>query len=249
MSKPKLAIFDFAGCEGCQLQIVNMEEEILDLISVVHPVEWREAISDQSSEFDIAFVEGSITRPGDEEKLRRIREQAKVLVAFGSCADTGGVNKIKNNYALATSATHVYGEHAKLPWLESGPAKSVSEVVPVDYHIHGCPVDRQELSYIVRCLAQGKRPEIPTYPVCVECKLFENSCRYEHGEICLGPLTRAGCAARCPSHNTWCFGCRGTVDDPNIHAAREVMEQYGHTVAELEDRMIVFGSKQRYLHE
>ncbi len=100
MSKPKLAIFDFACCEGCQLQIVNLEEEILDLISVLNPVEWREAMSEQSEEYDIALIEGSITRPEDEERLRKIRERAKILVALGSCATIGGVNKIKNNFDL-----------------------------------------------------------------------------------------------------------------------------------------------------
>jgi len=249
MSKPRLAIFDFAGCEGCQLQIVNMEEEILDLISIVHPVEWREAISDHSTNFDIALVEGSITRPADEEKLRKIREQTKVLIALGACADTGGINKIKNNYNLQKVSEYVYGPSANSPQLESAPTKSVSEVVDVDYHIHGCPIDRHEFAYIVRCLAQGKTPEIPTYPVCVECKLRENVCRYEYQEICLGPITRAGCGARCPSLDTWCFGCRGYVDEPNVHAAQEVMEHYGRTVSELKDRMIIFGSKQRYADE
>jgi len=241
MSKPRLAIFDFACCEGCQLQVVNMEEDILNLISIVHPVEWREAMSEQSDSYDLAIIEGSITRPEDEERLRAIRERARILIALGACAATGGVNKLKNRFNMADAQRIVYGDAAGMPHLITTPTKAVDQVVEVDYKIFGCPIDRNEFAYIVRCLALGKKPEIPTYPVCVECKLRENSCRYEHGEICLGLLTRAGCGARCPSSNTWCFGCRGAIDEPNTNAAKEIMARYGKTLNDLKDRMELFG--------
>ena len=244
MNKPKVAIFDFAGCEGCQLQIVNMEEEILDLISIVRLVEWREGMSEQSEEYDVAIVEGSITRPQDEEKLRQIRGRAKILVALGACATDGGVNKMKNRFDLQEVKQVVYGADSALPHLDSAPTKAVDEVVQVDYKIYGCPIDRREFAHVVRSLVMGKRPEIPNYPVCVECKRKENVCRYEYHEICLGPITRAGCDARCPSFGTWCFGCRGSVDEPNVQAAREVMERYGKKVEDLEDRMLLFRNKQ-----
>lgn len=243
MSKPKLAIFDFACCEGCQLQIVNLEEEILNLISLVNPVEWREAMSEHIKDYDIALIEGSITRPEDEKKLRKIRKHAKILVALGSCASTGGVNKLKNNFDLEEVKQCVYGGAADMPHLHTAPTKAVDEVVPVDYKIYGCPIDRREFAYIVRCLALGKIPEIPDYPVCVECKLKENTCRYEYAEICLGPVTRAGCGARCPSCATWCFGCRGYVEDANTFAAQGIMVRYGKTLQELKNRMNIFGSK------
>lgn len=245
MSKPKLAVFDFACCEGCQLQIINLEEEILDLISLLHPVEWREGMSEQSDEYDIALIEGSIVRPEDEERLRRIRERAKVLVALGACAVNGGVNTLKNTMNLEEAQKIVYGLDATLPHLRTAPVKAVHEVVQVDYKIYGCPIDRREFAYVVRCLALGKQPEIPSFPVCVECKLKENLCRYEKNEICLGPVTRAGCGARCPSAETWCFGCRGMIDEPNINAAKDVMNQYGKTPQDLKDRMSLFESKQR----
>ncbi len=113
----------------------------------------------------------------------------------------------------------------------------------MDYKIYGCPIDRHEFAYIVRSLAVGKTPEIPYYSVCVECKLKENICRYEYKEICLGPITRAGCGARCPSCETWCFGCRGYVDQPNLDSAHEVMAKYGKTLEDLKNRMILFGSQ------
>ena len=244
MSKPRIAIFDFACCEGCQLQIVNLEEEILDLLGVADVVEWREAMSEQSREYDIALVEGSITRPADEARVRLIRSRAKVLVALGACATIGGINKLKNNFELQDVKEYVYGKAAGMAHLETAATKAVDEVVKVDYKIHGCPIDRKEFSYIVRCLLMGKKPEIPEYPVCVECKAKGNPCLWEYGQVCLGPVIRAGCGARCPSSGFRCFGCRGYVDDPNVGAAKDVIEKYGLTIEDLKSKMVLFGSKQ-----
>jgi coenzyme F420-reducing hydrogenase gamma subunit len=245
MSKPRVAIFDFACCEGCQLQFVNLEEEILDLIGAVDVVEWREALSEQSHEYDIAIIEGSITRPEDEGKIELIRSRAKILIALGACATIGGVNKLKNNFDLDEVKKCVYGKDAEMPHLATSMTKAVDEVVKVDYKIHGCPIDRKEFTYIIRSLLLGKKPEIPDYPVCVECKMKENMCLWEVGEICLGPITRAGCGARCPSSEFRCFGCRGYVDKPNVPAAKEVMVKYGLTVEQLKSKLVIFGSKQR----
>lgn len=245
MSKPRVAIFDFACCEGCQLQIVNLEEEILDLIGAVDVVEWREAMSEQSEEYDIAIIEGSITRPEDEERIKDIRSKAKVLIAIGACATTGGLNKLKNNFEdLEEVKKCVYKDAASMPHLETAMTKAVDEVVTVDYKVHGCPMERSEFGAIVRSLLMGKAPEVPDYPVCVECKKNENVCRWEYGEICLGPITRAGCGAKCPSASYRCFGCRGYVDNPNVDAAADVMEKYGLTVDQLKSKMVLFGSKQ-----
>ena len=244
MGKPRVAIFDFACCEGCQLQIVNLEEEILDLISVVDVVEWREAMSEQSKDYDIAIVEGSIFRPEDEERLRAIRGRAKVLVALGACATFGGVNKLKNNGDIAEIKRCVYGDAAVMPHLEAGPTKAVDEVVTVDLKIEGCPIDPREFSYVVRCVLAGKTPWIPDNPVCVECKMKGNPCRYEYNEVCLGPVTRAGCGAACPSAGSWCFGCRGYCAHPNTEAARDIMKLYGRTEDDLRSRLLLFGSQQ-----
>ena len=244
-NKPRVAIFDFACCEGCQLQFVNMEEEIIDLISVVDPVEWREAMSDKADgELDIAIIEGSLTRPEDEERLREIRKRAKVLIALGACATIGGVNKLKNNFDLDEVREFVYGKDGTKPHLNTTAAKGAKEVVPVEYEIQGCPINIKEFAYVVRCLAKGVEPVIPNYPVCVECKMRGNVCRFEYGEICLGPITRAGCNAPCPSGGFWCFGCRGYVDNPNVNAAKDIMDKYGYTVEDLKSKMQLFNSKQ-----
>jgi coenzyme F420-reducing hydrogenase gamma subunit len=245
MSKPRVAIFDFACCEGCQLQIVNMEEEILDLISIVQPVEWREAMSEKSGDgYDIALIEGSITRPEDEERVRAIRQKAAVVVALGACGTIGGVNKLKNNFDLDDVKRCVYGKAAGMPHLNTAPTKAVDEVVPVDYYVHGCPITKEEFAYVVRCLALGKKPVIPDYPVCVECKARGTVCRYEYNEVCLGVVTRAGCNAPCPAAGLWCFGCRGYAPEQNVPAAREVMETYGKKAEDLQGRLLLFNSKQ-----
>lgn len=244
MSKPRVAIFDFACCEGCQLQIVNLEEELLDLLGVVDVVEWREAMSEQSHEYDIAIVEGSITRKEDERRLDVIRSRAKILIAIGACATTGGINKLKNNFQMDDVRRCVYGEHAGKPHLDTVPTKALDEVVKVDYKVHGCPIDRDEFTYIIRSLLLGKKPEIPEYPVCVECKAKGNQCLWEKGQVCLGPIIRAGCGARCPSSGFRCFGCRGYIDNPNVDAAKDVMEKYDLTVEDLKSKMVLFGSTQ-----
>ena len=165
MAKPKIAIFDFACCEGCQLQIVNLEEEILSLLGGADVVEWREAMSEKSDEYDIAVIEGSITRMEDEEKLKLIRSRAKVLIALGACATIGGINKLKNNFDdLDEVKKCVYGKAASKPHLRTAPTKSVDEVVDVDFYVHGCPIDRKEFTYIVRSLLMAKSPRFPTIP-------------------------------------------------------------------------------------
>jgi coenzyme F420-reducing hydrogenase gamma subunit len=249
MSKPRVAIFDFACCEGCQLQIVNMEEDILNLLGLIEPVEWREAMSDQSERYDIALVEGSITREEDAERLKKIRERAKVLVALGACATIGGINKLKNRFGMEEVRKCVYGGAADMPHLATIPARALDEVVKVDYRIHGCPMSKREFGYVVRCLALGKEPAIPAYPVCVECKKNENVCRYEYNEVCLGTVTRAGCGAKCPTAGSWCFGCRGLVDDPNVNAALDVMREYGKTMDDLKTRLVLFNSREEPRNE
>ena len=244
MGKPRVAIFDFACCEGCQLQIVNLEEELLDLIGTVDVVEWREAMSEQSREYDIAIVEGSITRPEDEERIWVIRSRAKVLIALGACATIGGINKLKNNFDLEDVKKWVYGKGAGMHHLDTAMTRAIDEIVKVDYKIHGCPIDRKEFTHILQCLLMGQKPEIPEWPVCVECKAKGNPCLWDYGQVCLGPIILAGCGARCPSSGFRCFGCRGYIDNPNVTAAKDVIEKYGLNVEDLKSKMVLFGSKQ-----
>ena len=238
MSKPRVAIFDFACCEGCQLQIVNMEEELLDLITVIDPVEWREAMSDHSDEYDIAIVEGSITREEEIERLKGIRSNAKVLVALGTCAHIGGINCLKNFFEMDEVLQYVYGPEGK--HFDTIPARPLDAVVPVDYAVPGCPIDREEFLEVIKALLLGTRPPIPNYPVCVECRTMENVCVFDKGRTCLGPVTRAGCGAICPAYGNKCEGCRGLVDDPNLDSHKEVLEEHGLTVEQMLNSFRIF---------
>src|SRR6056297_156980 len=225
MSKPRVAFFDFTGCEGCQLQVVNLEADLLAVIEHVDVVSFREAMKEHRDDYDIAFVEGSITRRSDESRLKTIRENAGTLIALGSCAALGGINCLKNFFELDYVRETVYGEKATS--YETYAARPLKAVVPVDYEIPGCPISRNEFIYVLKSLLLGKKPEIPNYPVCVECKLAGNVCAFERGMPCLGPITRAGCGAACIREGGACWGCRGLVDEPNTDSQREILAKYG----------------------
>lgn len=237
--KPRVAIFDFGCCEGCQLQIVNLEEQLLDLLELVDVVTWREAMTEESDEFDIALVEGSITRPEEVERVKWIREQADILVPIGACAHIGGINALKNCFELDEVREYVYGDKAE--WFDTMPAYPVSAFVPVDAVVPGCPMDRGEFLEVIKALVLGKEPSLPTYSVCVECKRQGNICVFEQGQFCLGPVIRAGCGAICPSYGNRCYGCRGLVPDPNVNAHRDVLVEYGLTVDDALNLFNVYG--------
>ncbi len=241
MAKPKVAFFDFACCEGCQLQVANLEEDVVGLVNLVDVVEFREVLTGSAPEYDISFIEGSITRPQDEERVKDIRARSGLLVAYGSCATSGGVNKLKNKYSdMMEPRKIVYGDNAGDKHLNTYPTKAVDEVVKVDLYIPGCPINRDELVRIVKEVGMGKIPKLPNYPVCVECKLKENECLYDLGQTCLGPITRAGCGAICPSNGATCDGCRGTVDNPNKNAMHDVLKKYDLTVDDIKQKMNIF---------
>lgn len=241
--KPRVAIFDFGCCEGCQLQIVNLEEDILGLLGLVDVVTWREAMSEQSDEFDIAIIEGSITREEEVPRLQWIRDHAKVLVALGACAHIGGVNCIKNRFDLEDVRRYVYGAHAES--FDTAPTRPLDAVVKVDAAVPGCPINRQEFVEIVKALLLGKKPALPTYSVCVECKRKNNVCLFDKGMVCLGPVTRAGCGAICPSFGNSCEGCRGLVPEPNLNSHGQVLAQYGLSVDEILRFVNLYGGCQQ----
>lgn len=231
MEKTKVAFFDFASCEGCQLQIVNLEEDLLQVLGAVDVVSFREAMKGHSDNYDIAFVEGSITRRSDEARLKDIRSHAKILVAIGACATLGGINCLKNFQDSDYVRKFVYGDKAFQ--YETYPARPLKAVVPVDLDIHGCPINRKEFTSVVKSLLMGKKPEKPNYPVCVECKMAENECVYQKGMTCMGPVIRAGCGACCVTEGSFCWGCRGLLDDPNVDSQREILAKYNLSVRDI----------------
>jgi len=239
MAKPRVAFFDFACCEGCQLAVLDLtQEQLLDLIALVDIVEFREAISEQSSQYDIAIIEGSITRESDIPRLKKIRETAKLLITLGSCSTIAGINALKNFQKPEDYRKEVYPQAPNQ--YETTTAKAIHEVVAVDAYIPGCPIDTQEFLRIIKNLLLGKDSEIPVYPVCVECKKNENVCVYEKGMHCLGPVVRAGCGARCPSNGGYCFGCRGLVPNPNLNSQKDILMKYDLTFEKMLDQFKLF---------
>ncbi|MEA1994094.1 MAG: NADH:ubiquinone oxidoreductase [Euryarchaeota archaeon] len=249
--KPRVAFFDFASCEGCQLQIANLEEAVIDVTKLVDIVSFREVMKEHSDEYDIAVVEGSIMRPMDEKRLKKIRENADTLVALGACACIGSVQRMLNQWPIEESKDVVYGKDnlntEDNPYFKNFHTKALDEVVKVDACVPGCPIDRDEFVRVLVALVQGKKPPIPDYPLCVECKKKENVCLFEQGKICLGPIVRAGCGAICPSHGNECEGCRGFISHPEERAHKEVLEKYGLTVEDILKRKSIF--THRYLEE
>jgi coenzyme F420-reducing hydrogenase gamma subunit len=240
--KPKIAFFDFSSCEGCQLTVVDSLQTHLDLLDAVEIVNFREAISDRGQDYAIAFVEGSCTRESDEARLHQIREQADLVVALGACAHLGGVNAIKNIFPLAEVRDYVYGD--KSAWYDTYATRPISEVIEVDAVLPGCPIDREEFISFVKQMLQGRMPQLTENPVCVECRLKENTCVWTLGQVCLGPIARAGCGAICPTNGLGCEGCRGLTSEPNFEALFELMDEAGISQAEVEARTTLFLSHQ-----
>ena len=231
MSKPKVGVFGFTGCGGCQLEILNLEDQLLDLVGAVDIVHFTEAITEFSDTYEIALIEGSITTEHGVEKIKKIGDIAKIVVAMGSCAVNGGLNCMKNLYGLEKAKDLVYGD--KKGWIDSIEVKPVDAYINVDYYARGCPPNRFEIVDIIRSLIVGRKPEIPNYPVCIECKRNGNTCVYDLGKSCLGPVTRAGCDSRCPNSVDGCEGCRGPVDDPNMNAQKDLLAERGLTVDDI----------------
>ncbi len=225
MSKPKVAVFSFTGCEGCSLEILNCEDEIPAILAAVDFVNFREAMSERSDDYDIAFIDGAITTPDNVEEIKFIREHAKVLVPIGACATTGGLNVMKNYKGLEYCKKKVYGDKADV--FETIDARPVEAVVPVDLKIYGCPPPKAEILEVIKAVLAGRTPRIPNYPVCVECKRKGNVCEWVKGNTCMGVVARAGCDAICPSYGKACVACRGLIDDPNNDAYKEIMEEHG----------------------
>jgi sulfhydrogenase subunit delta len=227
VTRPRIAFFSFGSCEGCQLQVLSVEDVLPDLLAAVEIVNFREAIDDRRDDYDIAFVEGSLVRPEDVAELQRIRSHAKILVAIGACACLGGVNAMRNRRPVSELARAVYegrqdGVFAALP-----DASPIASVVQVNYEIRGCPIDRFEFLEAVRSLVAGTVPYTPPYAVCVECTLRGTPCILERGVPCLGSVARAGCGAPCPAYGAPCEACRGCHDVPNFEALGEAFFRHG----------------------
>ena len=237
--RPRVAFFELSSCEGCQLQIVNNEATLLDFLALIDVRAFREAMTERHDDYEVALVEGSVTRADEVDRLQQVRSRARVLVAFGSCACFGGVNQLRNRFTDPAWVTNeVYGTY---PVETNDAARPLEDFVTVDLRIFGCPVKKEEVEKIITNLVLGKSIVQPQYPVCLECKANENTCLFDLGEPCIGPITRGGCDSWCPNSRFGCWGCRGPAVDANVQQMQEIMTKHGFSDETILDRLECFG--------
>jgi coenzyme F420-reducing hydrogenase gamma subunit len=228
MGKPTVGLFGLTGCAGEQLVILDCEDQLLDLVGALDIRDFLMASSanDADCELDLALVEGAVLSKRDEEKLMRIRQRSKALMAVGTCAVWGGVAAMDRVTDRAKLLWDIYGEQGVQ--YDSLPARALHEVVKVDLNLSGCPIEKEQFLLAVSNLLNGDPPILPEYPVCAECRMREYNCLLiEKGQVCCGPLTLAGCGARCPGLGIPCVGCRGPADDANVASALTMFGEKG----------------------
>jgi sulfhydrogenase subunit delta len=240
-SKPKIGIYGLTGCAGDQLVILNCEDELLDIVGAMDIKSFPMAMSggDDNCPLDIVFVDGTVVQPKDEEMLKSLRERSKLLIAIGTCAVWGGVPAMKYDIAPEELKRKVYGPGGEI--FKTFVPQPISRFVKVDLAISGCPIEKEQLLQAVASLLHGDLPSLPHYAVCTECKMAEYSCLLlEKGQLCLGPITVAGCKARCPSYGRPCIGCRGPVEEANISSEIRVLREKGFTPHDIQNRLRTF---------
>lgn len=227
MDTPTLAVFKLASCDGCQLTVLDCEDELLTLAGRVRIAHFLEASSAvEPGPYDVVLVEGSITTTADAERIRRIRAEARVLVAIGACATAGGIQALRNFGDVAEFASVVYARPDYIETLATSTA--VADHVPVDFELRGCPIDRRQLLEVLTAFLAGRKPDLPDTSVCTECKRRGLTCvMVAEGTPCLGPVTHAGCGALCPAYRRGCFGCFGPMAKPNVAALLPRLRETG----------------------
>jgi sulfhydrogenase subunit delta len=214
--KPKVAVFKFASCDGCQLSLLDAEDELLAVAEAVEIAYFPEARSREiPGPYDIGLVEGSVTTPHDAERIRQIRKQCHTLVTIGACATAGGIQALRNWASIDDFVAAVYARPEYISTLAT--STPISDHVMVDFELRGCPINPRQLIDLLISLLQGVRPRVPRHSVCMECKRRRTVCvAVARGIACLGPVTQAGCGAICPAFDRECFGCYGPKEQPNV---------------------------------
>lgn len=231
--KPSLAVFKFASCDGCQLQLLDVQGKLLEIAGRVRIDHFLEASSRVvPGPYDVGLVEGSISTPEDIERIAEIRRQCRFLVTIGACATAGGIQALRNWGRIDEFLGAVYASPDYIRTLERSTA--IADHVPVDFELRGCPIDTRQLVDLVTSVVLGRRPRVPGHSVCVECKARGTVCvAVARGIPCLGPVTQAGCGAICPAHDRECFGCYGPAEAANLVPLTERYESRGTPRAEL----------------
>jgi len=234
MPRPKLAVWKFASCDGCQLTILDCQDELLTLAGEVEIAHFTEATSaDVAGPYDVSLVEGSVTTPADELRIQWIRDQSRTLITIGACATAGGVQALRNFADVADFTAAVYARPDNIATLAT--STPIADHVTVDFELRGCPIDKRQLVELISALLVGRKPRIPAHSVCYECKSRGTACvMVAHGTPCLGPVTQAGCGAICPAYGRGCYGCFGPVAEPNTAALIPTLRLLGLTPVDVD---------------
>ncbi|HLK58124.1 MAG TPA: hypothetical protein VKU00_16270 [Chthonomonadaceae bacterium] len=214
--RPKVAVWKFSSCDGCQLSLLDCEDELLAVAGAVEIANFPEASRAViKGPYDISLVEGSITTPHDAERIRSVRQESRFLVTIGACATAGGIQALRNFQNVEEFISLVYATPAYIQTLATSTA--ITDHVRVDFELRGCPINKEQLIEVLSALLNHRKPNISSASVCMECKRAGNICvMVTHGAPCLGPVTHAGCGALCPTYNRACFGCYGPKETPNM---------------------------------
>ncbi len=222
-----LAVWKFASCDGCQLSLLDCEDELLllaDRVQIANFLEASSAVAD--GPYDISIVEGSITTAHDAERIQDVRRRSRVLITIGACATAGGIQALRNFADVEEFTSIVYASPDYISTL--GTSTPISAHVPVDFELNGCPINKQQLLEVIGAHLAGRRPRVRSHSVCVECKRRGTVCvMVAHGSSCLGPVTHAGCGAICPAYDRGCYGCYGPMESPNTASLSRQMAALG----------------------
>lgn len=213
--KAKLAVWKFASCDGCQLSLLDCEDELLAVVGAVDIAKFPEASrSEVKGPYDVSLVEGSITTPHDAERIHQVRRSSKVLISIGACATAGGIQGLRNFKEVKEFISLVYATPAYIESLNK--STPIADHVFVDFELRGCPISKHQLLEVISALLNGRKPNTPAYSVCLECKRRGTVCvMVARGTPCLGPVTQAGCDALCPAYDRGCYACFGPKETPN----------------------------------
>jgi coenzyme F420-reducing hydrogenase gamma subunit len=235
--KAKVAVFKFASCDGCQLSLLDAEDELLMVAGAVEIANFPEASRRiLKPPYDIGFVEGSITTPHDVERVREIRKVCRVLITIGACATAGGIQALRNWKDVKEFTRIVYASPEYISTLDR--SMPIGSYVHVDFELRGCPINKYQLLEVLNALLNKRKPNIPTHSVCMECKSRGTACIMVAKQVpCLGPVTQAGCGAICPTYDRGCYGCFGPMESPNTVS---LSQQFNKLGCSRQDIMLAF---------
>jgi sulfhydrogenase subunit delta len=228
MRKPRLGVWKFSSCDGCQLTLLDCEDELLAVAGAIDIAYFPEATrkDDDGGHYDIAFVEGSVTTPHEAELIKDIRARATTLITLGACATSGGIQALKNGADTADFIAAVYAHPEFIDTLDT--ATPISDHVTVDFELRGCPISKSHLIELVAATLAGRAPQTPAHATCFECKMAGHVCvMVAEGKPCLGPVTHAGCGALCPGYARGCYGCFGPKETPNTGSLAAQLAENG----------------------